>query len=62
MGYCLGLSFNGFPRYGQYSFVIAQSNLKLGDDFPKRKSYIYSTKLHKLNFIEYFKFEQIYLQ
>lgn len=60
MGYGLGLIVYGFLCYGQYSFGVAQSKLKLCDDFPKRKSYLYLTKIHNLKFMEYFKFEQIY--
>ena len=61
MLYCFGLCLHSLLRYGQYSIVIAQSYLKLCDEFPKRKSYIYSTKLQHLKYIGYFKFQEIYI-
>lgn len=62
MLYRFGLCLHSLLRYGQYSIVVAQSYLKLCDEFPKRKSYIYSTKLHNLKYIGYFKFQEIYIR
>ena len=62
MLYCLGLRFHSLLRYGQNSIVVVQGYLKLCDEFPKRMSYIYSTKLHNLKYIGYFKFQEIYIR